>query len=651
MTEPLPPSAGEIIESLLDFAPLVAYRVDLTHRRALYISPNVRQVLGYAAEELIGAEGRWEAITHPDDRHADMAMLEREIAEHTAKHERIRRIRDRSGKYRWFRSISRIDVDPIDRITLATGVLIDITQQVEAETALRGSEAHHRSLIENGSDIILVLNAEGVVRYVSPSVERILGWTPAERIGKSPFDLVHPDDFPVLFEIFQEGSGIPGASRTIEARVRHCDGSWRILEVTGRNLLHDPAVAGIVLNSRDITERRRAEEALRRSEERLRLAQKMEAVGRLAGGVAHDFNNLLTVVSGYGQLLLQRIGEDELSRRYIGGILGAADQAARLTDQLLTFSRRQVVKPRVLDLNAIVGETESLLRRLIGENIELVTRLDPELGRIEADPSQIEQVIMNLAVNARDAMPSGGRLVLETRNIELAEREPHWSDELPPGPYVLLTIADTGCGMDDETLSRIFEPFFTTKPEGKGSGLGLAMVFGIVKQSGGDILVRSAVGQGTVFQIVLPCVDAEPEVEVVAPAPADARPGSETVLIVEDRDDVRLLIREVLELNGYRVLEAASGEEAVRVIEGCRDPIDLLVTDVVLPQASGQELADRLTALRPNARVLFVSGYGPEEIVQQGLRLPAHFLQKPFTPQRLAQKAREVLDAPAGGAQ
>jgi nitrogen-specific signal transduction histidine kinase/CheY-like chemotaxis protein len=392
---------------------------------------------------------------------------------------------------------------------------------------------------------------------------------------------------------------------------------------------------------RDITQRRQLEEQLRQ-------AQKIEAVGRLAGGVAHDFNNLLNVIIGYGQMVFRRL-PDGPEREKTKAILQAADRAAGLTRQLLAFSRKQVLEPKVLDLNAVVGGMDEMLRRLIGEDIELHTQLAPDLGRTKADPGQIEQVLMNLVVNARDAMPRGGRLTLETANAEMDET--YIRDHLGarPGRYVMLAVCDNGLGMDPETQKHIFEPFFTTKEKGKGTGLGLATVYGIVKQSEGYIWVESAPGEGTTVKVYLPWVEAEPAAEELRrPAVPEELPrATETVLLVEDEDMVRRMTREVLEGAGYRVLEASSGFEALRVSAGHNGSLDLLLTDVVMPGMSGRELSERLAPVRPAMKVLYMSGHTDDAIFHHGVtQAGTGFLQKPFTPDALERRVRELLGNP-----
>jgi len=403
-----------------------------------------------------------------------------------------------------------------------------------------------------------------------------------------------------------------------------------------------PAVRRALEESAERAKLRRAEAEVQALEARLRHSQKLEAIGQLAGGVAHDFNNLLTIINGYCERLIASASDDGSVRRDLDVIYQAGRRAAALTGQLLAFSRRQVLQPRVIDLNSIVRDIEKLLRRVIGEPIVMVAALDPALEATRADPGQVEQVLLNLAINARDAMVDGGTLTIETANLTVAEAAP---DDVPAGRYVRLTVRDTGHGMDEETLLHIFEPFFTTKDLGKGTGLGLPMVYGIVMQSGGHIAVDSALNEGTAVHVYLPRVDPA-TASAAAASPADAR-GHETLLLVEDEELVRGLVRDFLDSAGYTVIEAGDAEEALRLLESRGAPaIDMLVTDVVLPGLNGLRLAERLTAIVPGLRTLFVSGYpGTAAIHQESFEPGTAFLAKPFSRQVLTEKVREILDA------
>lgn len=521
----------------------------------------------------------------------------------------------------------------------------DVTQQKEAEAALRRSEAHFRSLIENALDMITVLDADGGILFASPSVRRTLGYEPEELLGTRVFDFVHPDDADRMRRGLADSVRTGERSPPIEIRLRHRDGSWRLLESVGESLLDDPAVAGVVINSRDVTERREAEEELHASREQLLQAQKMEAVGRLAGGVAHDFNNLLTAIKGFTELLLLDFDRRDPRYPFAQEIQAAANRAASLTRQLLAFSRKQVLQPQVIDLNASVVNMEKMLRRLIGEDVELVTVRSPDLERVEADPGQIEQILLNLVVNARDAMPSGGRLAITTHNETVSPEKAQLHPEVKPGPFVRLSVRDTGSGMSREVQNRIFEPFFTTKEQGRGTGLGLSTVYGIVQQSGGFVEVESRPEEGADFRVYLPAV-ARPAAPVHQAADDSPLRGGETVLLVEDEKAVRVLVRRVLDRMGYTVWEAEDGASALDLIRDREAIPDLLLTDVIMPGMSGRELADQIHKARPDLKVLFMSGYTDEAISQHGVLVPGvAFLEKPFTPEILLRRIRKVLDS------
>jgi two-component system, cell cycle sensor histidine kinase and response regulator CckA len=529
-----------------------------------------------------------------------------------------------------------LTVEALERaIRHALALHAEERQRWHAEAALRGSEERFRALVENSSDALLLTDADGRITYLSPSSQRHLGWTPEQMVGRPMFDFLHADDRHLLEQRIGEILERPRTSIVAQARFQHADGSWRTMEASGVNHLADPAVAGIVINARDITDRRLLEEQLRQ-------AQKMEAVGQLAGGVAHDFNNLLTAILGYCHLMLDDIPAGDPLRADLREIETAGERAAALTRQLLAFSRRQMLQPEIVDINTLVRQFEKLLRRLIPEHVELSTALAPDLHRVTVDPASVEQILVNLTVNARDAMPAGGRLTIETANVEL-DASYAATHVAPPGQYVMLAVHDTGEGMDAATRARVFEPFFTTRDQGKGSGLGLATVYAIVNQSGGHICVYSEPGHGTVFKAYLPSTSPAPPARAASPN-LDQHAGWETVLLVEDEEAVRALARAVLRRHHYVVLEARHGVEALLVAERHADEIHLLVTDVVMPHMSGGELANRLGSLRPAMKTLFMSGYSDHALVHDPLTRGHAVLQKPFTPDVLARRVRSILD-------
>ncbi|MGH9509000.1 MAG: ATP-binding protein, partial [Terriglobales bacterium] len=479
---------------------------------------------------------------------------------------------------------------------------------------------------------------EGRYVEVNDSFLRLTGYDRDEVVGRTVAELNIWTD-PADRERMTAQIRMLGAVRDMELRYRNKEGVLRtgslsaeVIELAGERCL--------VSVMRDISDHRLLEEQLLQ-------AQKMEAIGRLAGGVAHDFNNLLAIILGYSDLLQDAIPAEGPARKHLAEIRKAGDRAATLTRQLVAFSRKQVLELKVFDLNAVVIENYKMLRRLIGEDIELLLEPDSQPTPVKADAAQMEQVIMNLAVNARDAMPKGGHLTIETANVVLDATQVNRHVTMPAGAYVMLAVTDNGIGMDTNTQARIFEPFFTTKEKGKGTGLGLATVYGIVKQSGGYIWVYSEPGQGTTFKIYLPRAEEPIQPEpVAAKVPAASLRGHETVLLVEDEESVRRLAAHCLREQGYTVLEAGNGAEALQMSRERAEPIHLLVTDVVMPGMGGRDLADQLLALRPDARVLFVSGYTGNAIVHHGILEPGIFLlSKPFRPVDLAQKVREVLDA------
>jgi two-component system, cell cycle sensor histidine kinase and response regulator CckA len=480
------------------------------------------------------------------------------------------------------------------------------------------------------------------ITYVNPEAERMFGFSRDELIGKHPKEvLVPPAAHQRLDELFERvRKGEMTAHGTAENLRK--DGSAITCDWYNTPLhKSDGSFVGIMSMAQDITDRQRLEEQLRQ-------AQKMEAIGQLAGGVANDFNNLLTVISSYGESHLQNLAPQDPRRRSVEQMLSAAKRAATLTQQLLAFSRRQVMQPKIIDLNEVLSNLDGTARRTAGPSIDLKLNLAPDLGKVRVDRAQIEQVLMNLVSNARDAMPSGGTLTIETANVELDEIYTRLHPTVKPGSCVMLSVTDTGIGMDAETQARVFEPFFTTKEQGKGAGLGLATVYGIVKQSGGNVWFTSAPNQGAIFKIYFPRIkDALDEVRPDTTVKSDNAANGETILLVEDEVDVRVLIAEMLESEGYRVLQAGNGKEGLDECEKHLREINLVMTDVVMPQMNGPEMAERITKIAPECKMLYMSGYMDKVIVNQGVQdRNFMFLEKPFTAALMLRKVREALDKP-----
>jgi len=522
--------------------------------------------------------------------------------------------------------------------------------KVEAEReraleAVRGNEERLRLMVTNSPAAIAMFDRH--MRYLMVSPRWISDYSLG---GRDIIGVSHYDVFPGLPERWKEihRRCLEGAvEKSEDDSFTRPDGSveWVRWEIHPWRDNRE-RIGGIVIFSEVITPRKRAEEALRKSENQLRQAQKMEAIGQLAGGVAHDFNNLLTAILGFSEMGLAGLPEGDPLAGDLKEVVKAGQRAAALTRQLLAFGRRQVLQPRMLDINDSVADIAKMLKRLIGEDIDLVTRLDPQIGRVHADPGQIEQVVMNLAVNARDAMPEGGELIIETADTELDETYLKGHPWATPGPFVMLAVTDTGTGISEEVKAHLFEPFFTTKDVGKGTGLGLATIYGIVKQSGGQISVYSERGKGTSFKIYLPRVEGQVQPKVAPPAPRTMR-GSETILLVEDDESVRALAGSVLRKNGYALIVANNGVEGLEAADRHSGAIDLAITDVIMPNLRGQDFARLLSERRPNTKVLFMSGYTDASIHHRELAPDIPFLQKPFTGERLLLKVREVLESEA----
>ncbi len=521
----------------------------------------------------------------------------------------------------------------------------DISQRKQVEDALRDSEERFARIFNSSSNGMAFTGLDtGVILDVNDTWVRESGRSRVEVVGKTGLAVglwARLEDREACVSTLRAKGRIRGFETVFSMREgqRHYEINAEVIELKGEKY--------VLWEFRDLTERRRAEKDQEKLWAQLLQAQKMESVGRLAGGVAHDFNNLLTVIIGYSDGLLEELAAGSQQRADVAEIRQAGDRAAALTQQLLAFSRQQILQPVVLDLNQVVTDTERLLRRLLGEDIEVAVDLDPALGKVKADASQINQILMNLAVNARDAMPAGGRLTIETENLDLDHALEAPQGTPPAGRYVRMSVSDSGAGMDRDTQAHLFEPFFTTKPRGAGTGLGLSTVYGIVNQSGGWIAVYSEVGVGSTFKVYLPRVDSQPPaaVEVVA-----AATGTGTILVVEDQADVRRITARMLRGLGYAVLEAGSGNEALAIAGSHPGRIDLLITDVVMPGMSGRTLGERIGAMRPDLRMLYVSGYTANVTLQHGvLDGPVAFLQKPFTAASIARKVRDVLAGPPPG--
>ena len=610
----------------LDAGGMGSWEWDLVSGR-LNWSEKLEVMFGLEPGTFGGTYAEFIGLVHADDRELVGASVEQAI-EHDSPAV-VYRAQWPDGTVRWHERKSQRVRTEGGRSRGMAGVTFDVTEREEATLALRESEERFRLIAEHARDLIGLLDVEGRARYLSPSWESILGYPAGALLGTVVLDLIHPDD---RLEGSKLDAGLPR-----ELRLRRADGTWLWVEglsyeIRGRSESEFAVIA------RDISERKHAEMARDVLEDELRQAQKMEAVGQLASGIAHDFNNLLTVISGYTEILLRRLGREAEGSREIAEVSKAADQAALLTRQLLAYSRKQALESRALDLNKVVTETKTMLDRLIGDIIEVSTTLADDLGNISAGEGQVEQIIMNLGVNARDAMPDGGTLMLETRNVTLADKRP----DARPGDYVLLAVTDTGHGMDAARARRIFEPYYTTKARGAGTGLGLSTVYGIVQQNGGHIEVESEPGTGTTFRLYFPGV--AQDADAVSPKPAVQRSlmGSETILLVEDEEAVRGVGRAMLETYGYTVLLAGDGDAALKVAQKHPQPIQLLMTDILMPNMGGLELAERLSTLRPDLKVLYTSGYNDSGGPEQQLA-GSRYMQKPYAMEDLGRTLRDLL--------
>jgi PAS domain S-box-containing protein len=644
----------------------------------LYVSPQIEDLLGYTQQEWLNDPFLWFRQLHPDDR----ARWHEAFARTCATGVQFRseyRFFARDGRVVWVLGECQVVRDDDGRPLFLQGIAFDITERKRAEAvtreirdelerqvrerttdllranellerevaerrrveeAMRDSRARLQAILDTAVDAVVVIDAQGIIRQCNPAVERLLGFTSEELVGQNVCRLM-PSPFRDEHGQYLNNYLTTGVRHVIgigrEVTARRKDGSLIAADLTvgEMEIMGERLFVGFM---HDLSKRKRLEEELRQ-------AHKMEAVGRLAGGIAHDFNNLLTIINGYSEVLVHRLRPDDPGHEMVRQVRKAGERAAALTQQLLAFSRRQPLAPIILDLNALIADMAVMLRRVIGEDVELITELNPDLCRTKADRVQLEQVLLNLAVNARDAMPGGGRLTLRTHSADLDAHRLRDGSVMPAGRYAVLDVEDTGTGMDEPTQALIFEPFFTTKEVGKGTGLGLAMAYGVVRQCGGFIDVRSAPGQGTRFAIHLPQATGEAQQKRPAAQLEVPPPGTETILLVEDEDGVREIAGSSLEALGYTVLRARNGEEALALAGNYAGTIHLLVTDVIMPKMSGAALAARLSILRPDLQILYVSGYPGTALATHGVSDSGpQFLPKPFTPTALAHRVRDLLD-------
>jgi PAS domain S-box-containing protein len=603
-----------------------------------YVSPTYESMFGRSESDLYRDPSDFLLAIHPHDRERVRSNLWRQAE--GSWNEEFRVVRP-DGTQIWLHSRAFPVCDEAGTVVRVAGITTDVTAQREVAVALLRQEERYRAIFESSPVGIAVVDLEGHILEANPALVDLLGWTHpiADDPVRSVLDFLGPEERKQGQESFLRLSRGDSSGWARETRLQRQDGSTVAvrIQVSPSHTHSDGGFA--VLLVEDVSDRKRLEQQLRQ-------AQRIESVGRLAGGIAHDFNNLVTVIQGHTDLLLDGMAQDDPLRPDLLDIRQAGERAAALTGQLLAFSRRNVLQPRVLDLNRIVESMEGILRRVLGEAVELSFEPAPDLGAVRADPAQMEQILLNLVMNSRDAMPVGGRLTIRTfeRRLEQDFVDSHLGST--PGPHVAVEVTDTGHGMDVDTLALIFEPFFTTKDPGKGTGLGLAMAYGIVKQSGGYIDVESAPGQGATFVIYLPRLPDEVVEPVRKPAPASAGGrGSETILVVEDEPQVRALTARILASRGFNVLSAPTGRDAIATARAHVGPIHLLLTDVVMPGMGGSELAERIMEERPGTRVLFTSGYADDAVVRHGVfRRDTPFLSKPFTPAELADRVRRVLD-------
>ncbi|HTG93968.1 MAG TPA: PAS domain S-box protein [Pyrinomonadaceae bacterium] len=624
----------EIFENAKD----AIYVHDLNGRYTL-VNPAAEELSGYSRDEIL----QLSVFDMASPEHVELICnsLKQKLTDHAPTTYEIEAIR-KDG--------TRVPVEVSSRLIYRDGRPIgvqgsvrDISERRRAEEVVRASEQRFRDLVENANDIIFTCDMLGKITSLNRAGERVTGYTAEEALKMNFAQAVSPDDIAKVRHMLSRKRAADVAT-VYDLELITKSGGRAAVEISSRAILKDGEAVGVQGIARDITDRQRMENDLRTSQAQLQQSQRLEAVGQLAGGVAHDFNNLLTAIIGYSDFALRKMRANNPIRRDIEEIKKAANRAATLTRQLLAFSRKQILKPEVLDLNLVVGDMHKLLERLIGEDIDLVTTLGSDTDPVKADRGQLEQIIMNLVVNARDAMPFGGSVTIETANVVFDEA--YTSEHVPvkPGKYAMLAVSDSGLGMDANTQLHIFEPFFTTKELGKGTGLGLSTVYGIVKQSGGFIWVYSELNVGTTFKIYLPSLTELHFDQELTSIDTPERTEASTVLLVEDDPLVRNVALRALESAGYKVLESGNGHGALAMAHSCDDEIDLLITDVVMPLMGGRELAQELSALHPKTSILFMSGYTDDAVVRHGIMdKDIEYLQKPFTAESLVRRVGEVL--------
>lgn len=602
--------------------------------RILWWSDEMYRLVGQPTNESPGDYfGFVSRFVHPEDREEQYKLAERIVRDSASVRTRFRVI-TRDGLLKHIDCQGMPYRGPLGELIDYVGTMQDVTDRVSADEALKSSESRYRLLADHSSDVITRQSVDGAFQYLSPSVMNLVGFSAEELVGRKLEEFVHPEDLPYISKILAEICETPV---TMTFRVRHKDGRQPWVEMSG-NLIRPPdGPPEVICQLRDVSERKRLEDQMRQS-------QKMEAVGRLAGGIAHDFNNLLTVINGFSEVLLEMIPDSDPSHPLVGDIREAGLRAATLTKQLLAFSRRQNVARRVLDLNEALKKAQSLLSRLVGEDLRLKILPSGERAAVLADPAQLDQIMMNLVLNARDAMPAGGEIKLSVSQITvIGEGE---LGELPPGEFVVLSVTDTGEGIDEATRALIFEPFFSTKEQGKGSGLGLATVYAIMQQADGRIMVESELGKGTTIRLYWPAIESRVAESTITDSGVISLGEGEVILLVEDDNAVRHLTSRMLRDRGYRVLEAADGLEAIRVCERRGSPVNLIITDVVMPHMNGKELAANLKRLWPKVPVLYLSGYTNDMIFRRNSGEDnVELLTKPFTAEGLLNKVRELIDA------